>query len=59
MHVGLPWPNPQCPVVMVECENGQEERAAMGVKDGNADGASLFNEAEAKLAIRCLLRDRP
>ncbi|KAK9803820.1 hypothetical protein WJX73_003427 [Symbiochloris irregularis] len=47
---GLPWPNPQCPVVMVECEDGLEERSATGANA--SDGASFFNEAEAKLAVR-------
>lgn len=46
---GLPWPNPQCPVVMVECENGREERSAYG---NSSTGSSFFNEEEAKLTIR-------
>lgn len=27
MHAGLAWPNPGCPVMMVEAEHGLEERA--------------------------------
>ena len=55
LTAGLPWPNPQCPVVMVECEEGHEERSATGAGAAGSDGASYFNEAEAKLAIRSVL----
>lgn len=67
-HAGLAWPNPGCPVMMVECENGIEERSATGslvttrgkaaaandTAAANA-GSSYFNKQEAILAVRCAL----
>ena len=48
--VGLPWPNPDCPVIMVECEDGQEEKAQSG--NVGLAGSSFFNRAEALLTLR-------
>ena len=56
-----PWPNPGCPVMMVECEHGMEERSLGGqvnlarspAQSANAaQGSSYFNRQEAILAIR-------
>ena len=59
--VGVAWPNPGCPVMMVECEDGMEERSLGGQinlartpaqNPGAAQGSSYFNRQEAILAIR-------
>ena len=50
MVAGLPWPNPDCPVIMVECEDGQEEKAQSG--NVGLAGSSFFNRAEALLTLR-------
>ena len=57
----MAWPNPGCPVMMVECEHGMEERSLGGQVNlarspaqtpGAAQGSSYFNREEAILAIR-------
>ena len=50
MPAGLPWPNPECPVIMVECEDGKEEVAQAG--NVGLQASSFFNRAEALLALR-------
>ncbi|BDA47014.1 probable regulator of nonsense transcripts 1 homolog at C-terminar half [Coccomyxa sp. Obi] len=66
---GLAWPNPGCPVMMVECESGIEERSATGslvsgrgktaaARDAAAaaaSGSSYYNKQEAILAVRALV----
>lgn len=64
-RAGLPWPNPGCPVMMVECESGLEERSAAGslakarspppaaADAAQPGGSSYFNKQEAVLAVRC------
>ncbi|KAK9807686.1 hypothetical protein WJX72_006138 [[Myrmecia] bisecta] len=49
------WPNPACPVVLVECE-GAGERRSSGINQTSAEegGNSYNNEEEAKLALRAL-----
>ena len=49
-HAGLPWPNPECPVIMIECEEGREEVAQAG--NVGLQASSFFNRAEAMLALR-------
>ena len=65
MRAGLAWPNPGCPVMMVECERGGEERCSGGdvrVRPGAPanstavtamSGSSYINRLEAVLAVRC------
>ena len=59
--VGVAWPNPGCPVMMVECEHGIEEKSLGGQitlskrptqNPAAAQGSSFFNRQEAILAIR-------
>ncbi len=68
LRAGLVWPNPGCPVMMVECEQGVEEKSSGGsvklatVKKPQADseaaeaaimaGTSFYNRTEAVLAVR-------
>lgn len=53
-EAGLAWPNLQCPVILVECDDGLEQKAAISGKPSQSKGGSFFNEVEARLAIRCL-----
>ena len=59
--IGVAWPNPGCPVMMVECEHGIEEKSLGGQitlskrptqNPAAAQGSSFFNRQEAILAIR-------
>ncbi|EIE21783.1 P-loop containing nucleoside triphosphate hydrolase protein, partial [Coccomyxa subellipsoidea C-169] len=72
---GLAWPNPGCPVMMVECETGLEERSMTGsigvtkakspAKPGAESaaaantGSSYFNKQEAILAVRYASPPKP
>lgn len=58
-NTGFPWPNPDCPVALVECDHGEEVRGNINQKTGvvstNAVGSgstSYCNLVEARLAIR-------
>ena len=52
LAAGMPWPNPACPVTMVECESGREEQSA-GAGGAAVAHGSYHNVEEAKLAVRC------
>ena len=56
---GFPWPNPDCPVALVECDHGQEVRgdlsrqtSALATESLQAGATSYCNLVEASLAIR-------
>lgn len=56
---GFPWPNPGCPVALVECDHGEEVRGNITRKtttitaDALQAGATSYcNLVEAGLAVR-------
>ena len=59
MCEGFPWPNPDCPVALVECDRGQEvkgdlsrQSSTLATESLQAGATSYCNLVEASLAIR-------